>query len=148
MVDVTFGFREVKWAKQRGGRERIKDCWSYQKPCKTTLFKGHLLQMDFLDWYTKWRWRDLKSNIWNGFVILICHTFMVWHEYSKYIDKIYHSTHIHYLHLKRCKLIPIFSKSIPHSFRCEHKYIYYFFCDYPLTFAVIISCGVSICINI
>lgn len=83
------GFLEVKGVKQRTGTEWINDCWSHQMPHKTALFKRHLLQMHFLDCFTKWGWPGLKWNIWKGFGRLIPHTFMV--QYSRYINKIYHS---------------------------------------------------------
>lgn len=49
---------------------------------------------------------------------------------------------------KDSKLILICFKSIPHSFQCSYKYAACSSSDYPLTFAVIISWCVSICMAI
>ena len=94
------GFAKGQGSRPAGRGKTIKDCWSHQMPCKNTLFKGHLLQMEFLRCNTKWRWHDLKCNIWNGFGILIRHTFGPIWILQRYKQNIPPHTYIPYLSLK------------------------------------------------
>lgn len=76
-------FTKGQRSQQAGRKGGMKECWSHQMPGKTTLLKGHLLEMELLGYNTKWRWHDLKYNIWKGFDILIPHTFMAYMDIAK-----------------------------------------------------------------
>lgn len=85
------GFAKGQGSPEAGGKSVDQRLLIPPNTLQNYLVKGHLLQMEFLDCNTEWRWHDLKCNIWNGLGILIQHTFTVRHEYRKDINKIYHS---------------------------------------------------------